>query len=84
MDSISYAAQLTSNRHAIDGFLDGRREVTASHKAADTLSAEEQKKLKTVYLAVENHLLTGDTLRIYTKLCAVTWSNASALIKKAG
>jgi hypothetical protein len=67
MDIIVYLAGSVADRSQIDGYLDGMREVTAQMHAGQTPDARQQQALLTVYLQIENLLLTKDKLRAFDR-----------------
>lgn len=67
MDVIIYAADKASDRNKLEGFLDDMRLVTSHVHPGEVPSAEDQKKLKDVYLNIENFLVSSDPLRTFKK-----------------
>lgn len=67
MDLIIYAADKASDRNKLEAFLDDMRLVTSHVHPGEVPGADDQKKLKTVYLNIENFLVTSDPLRTFKK-----------------
>lgn len=67
MDIIIYLAGSVADRSQIDSYLEGMRQVTAQLQSGQTLGAEQQQKLLSVYLQIEDVLLTKDKLRAFDR-----------------
>jgi hypothetical protein len=66
-DIIIYVAEMTSDKHKIDPYLDDMRAVTARKKLTEALNSEDQRVLRDVYLKIEDYLVTGDPLRKFDR-----------------
>jgi hypothetical protein len=67
MDIIIYAADKASDKNKLESFLDDMRLVTSHVHPGEVPNADDQKKLKGVYLNIENFLLASDPLRTFKK-----------------
>jgi hypothetical protein len=65
MDIIIYAADKASDRSKLETFLDDMRLVTSHVHPGEVPNAEDQKKLKGVYLSIESFLVSSDPLRTF-------------------
>ena len=67
LELTNYAASLASNLAAIDPYLDEVRRVTANIKPHKALSADDTRSLITVYLHIEEYLMTKEPVRSFSK-----------------
>jgi len=67
MDVIIHAAGMASDQTKIDSYLDDMRLISAKLGPEQTPSPEDQKKLRDVYLKVEDFLVRSDPLRSFKK-----------------
>ncbi len=67
VDAIVYVADLVSDKKMIDPILDDMRKITANLGGETALGEAQKKVLFGVYLRLEEHLLTKEALREFTK-----------------
>jgi hypothetical protein len=67
-DIIFYLSRKVSDQNKIDKFVEDMRIITSRLNPGEQPNAEDQKKLKNVYLNIEDFLVTEDTLRNFKKV----------------
>jgi len=67
LELTNYAASLTSNLADVDPYLDEVRRITANVKPHEALSAKDTHSLITVYLHIEEYLMTKEPVRSFSK-----------------
>lgn len=67
VDIITFVAALASQQIKVDPILDQLRDLTADLPADSQISAEQEQKLTTIYLQLEDFLTTKEPLRAYTQ-----------------
>lgn len=67
VDFLTYVAGLSSDPTAIDPLLDPVRVISSAHKSGQPFTPQETATLFKAYLEVENHLITREPVRNFTK-----------------
>lgn len=67
IDMVTHAASLASNTQDIDPMLDKVRVITSKLEPGQSPSAEDTRRLVEVYVAIEEYLITKETVRNYTR-----------------
>jgi hypothetical protein len=67
VDIIVHASRMASDRTKIEEYLDEMRMVTSHLQPGTAPSAEDQQRLRAVYLNVEKFLVTSDPLRAFSQ-----------------
>lgn len=67
LELTNYAASLASNLESIDPFLDEVRRITASVKPGESPTASDNEALISVYLHIEEYLITKEPVRSFSK-----------------
>jgi len=67
LELTNYAASLASNLTDVDPFLDEVRRITAKGAPSESLTNSDTQALLTVYLRIEEYLMTKEPVRSFSK-----------------
>lgn len=67
IDLIIFVVDMAANPRELDVELDKMRELTVNLEPGEQLNAEDQETLKEVYVAIEDHLVSHDKLRVFER-----------------